>query len=87
MTILEIEKLAESMIKQWEKYDRFRIVDGEQILFADGEQPDHILISKTLVKSLKIIRMARCQFLGCGGQLKPDEVIQNIHLVIDSFHE
>lgn len=62
MTILEIETLAKRMVEQWEKHDKFRTMEGDEILFTDGKQPDDILICKTLIESLKVIRVVRDSF-------------------------
>lgn len=35
-------------------------------------------------KLLKKIELARVQYLGCGGNLKPQDIVEMIHAVLDS---
>jgi hypothetical protein len=35
-------------------------------------------------KLLKKLELARVQYLGCGGNLKPQEIVDNIHKILDS---
>ena len=45
---------------------------------------ENALTEKLLKKLLKKIELARVQYLGCGGNLKPQDIVEMIHAVLDS---
>jgi hypothetical protein len=80
-----IINLAENIVEQWEKHDKFRVLDEDSILFHDGKQPNDVLIAKQFIKAVETIKLMRNQYLGCGGSLSSTEILDAIHFVADDF--
>ena len=77
------ERLAERTVHQWEKHDRYRMTEGERVLFEDELDPNDVVVARMLLACLHRMRLARMQYLGCGGSLKPNEVVDAIHAILD----
>lgn len=81
--IRQAESLAEKTVSQWDSHDRYRVNDADVVLFSNGREPNDVFVARQLLLCLSRMRLARSQYLGCGGQLKPDEVVDSIHKVLD----
>ena len=77
------ERLAERTVHQWEKHDRYRMTEGERVLFEDEKEPNDVVVARMLLACLHRLRLARVQYLGCGGNLTCSEIVDAIHAILD----
>lgn len=81
------ERLAEQAIHQWDKHDRYRMTDGEHVLFENKAEPNEVAVARALTACLRRIRLAECQHLGCGGTLMPSEIVAAMRNVLNGVTE
>lgn len=74
---------AKVTVEQWDKHDQFRQTEADKSLNDPriGE-PDDVAIARTVLRLNDAIKLAECQYMGCGGNLKPTEIVESMRGIL-----
>ncbi len=54
----EVVKIAQSIVEQWEQHDQYRVIDGENLLFSNGIEPDNVVVAKAFLQAISLLKEA-----------------------------
>lgn len=74
---------AKRTVEQWDKHDQYRQTEADKLL-NDPQigEPDDVAIARTVLRLNDVMKLAECQHMGCGGNLKPDEVVKSMRGIL-----
>jgi len=74
---------AKRTVEQWDKHDQYRQTEADKSL-NDPQigEPDDVAIARTVLRLNDVMKLAECQHMGCGGNLKPDEVVKSMRGIL-----
>lgn len=74
---------AKSTVDQWDNHDQYRQTEADRSLNDPriGE-PDDVAIARTVLRLDDAIKLSECQHMGCGGNLKPTEIVESMRGIL-----
>lgn len=54
----KVVRIAESIIDQWENHDRYRVTEGEKLLFSNQKEPDDVVVARAFLQAISLLKDA-----------------------------
>ena len=74
---------ARVTVEQWDNHDKYRQTEADKSL-NDPQigEPDDVAIARALLRANDAMKLAESQYLGCGGNLKPVEIVEPMRRIL-----